>query len=83
MLVNSNWNKEFVRGSKFIRVTNGQVNNHANTNFPFLKALNGNLAQCLSSPFDVYGAHFISGELKTLKGKMFCPKECGKQEAGL
>lgn len=83
MLVNSNLNKEFVRGSRFIRVTNGQVNNHANINFPFLKTLSGNLAQFLSSPFDDYGAHFIDGELETRKGKTFCPKECGKQEAEL
>lgn len=45
MLVNSNLNKELVRDSKFIRVTNDQVNNHANTNFPFLKTLSVNLAQ--------------------------------------
>ena len=80
VLVNSDLNKEFVRGSKFIRVTNGQVNNYANTNFLFLKTLNVNLAQVLISLLEVYGPHFIDGEIEAHKGKMFCPEECGKQE---
>lgn len=77
-------NKEFVRDSKFIRVTNGQVSNHANTNVPVPKTLNVNLAQFLISLFDVYGPHFIDGKIEAHKSKMLCPKECGcQEEAGL
>lgn len=44
MLVESDLNKEFSRSSKFTRVTDSQVNSNANTNCPFLKTLNVNLA---------------------------------------
>lgn len=72
MLVESDLNKEFSRSSKFTRVIDSQVNSNANTNCPFLKTPNVNLAQLFISLFDVCGPHSADEEMEWRLAKAKC-----------